>query len=95
MRNEITTDATGKLFLNGNYTKFSYKQCKAGTRVNGPVQLHLPKTRYSLASEIPSCGNGRSQFFADFERAFLAHSNRYKNLPALKDLNFLLRPAKR
>ena len=57
---------------------FRVKQDEDGTKVLGSwdtknqkyVELGLPKTRYSLASSSPACGNGKEVFEKDFIIAF-------------------------
>ena len=57
---------------------FRVKQDEDGTKVLGSwdtktqkyIELDLPKTRYSLASSSPACGNGKETFEKDFVVAF-------------------------
>tara|TARA_B100000519_G_C13987675_1_gene317685 strand:- start:177 stop:431 length:255 start_codon:yes stop_codon:yes gene_type:complete len=72
-RVEIYT--SGWISVDGNPTGFNVVQRPWGTRLfrdNGKTakprytEVDLPQERYSLASENPACGFGRSDFEDDF-----------------------------
>ena len=79
MDNEIYTN--GHIVLGGKPTNFYVGQWKSGTKVfwcnrlkpRIRVSIDMPQNRYSLVSETPACGNGRSLFFRDLAQAISEH----------------------
>ena len=67
--NAITIYNNGYISSDGEDTRMSYKQTKAGTRVFSRTDLKdvkMPYSRYSLSSDQPAPGvAGRKQFEAD------------------------------
>jgi len=79
MQNEIHTN--GNIVLGGRNTNFYVSQRKSGTEVfwwnrlspNLRISVDMPQNRYSLVSETPTCGNGRSMFFEDLTQVMQAN----------------------
>ena len=44
------------------------------------VSIDMPQNRYSLVSETPACGNGRSLFFRDLAQVISGTAERFDNI---------------
>ena len=83
MDNEIYTN--GHIVLGGKPTNFYVGQWKSGTKVfwcnrlkpRIRVSIDMPQNRYSLVSETPACGNGRSLFFRDLAQVISGTAERF------------------
>ena len=83
MQNEIYTN--GNIVLGGRNTNFYVGQWKSGTKVfwykrlnpSVRVSVDMPQNRYSVVSETPACGNGRSMFFEDLAQVISGTAERF------------------